>query len=142
MKKKALISISSCQNDDSQDSIEVVTPGEFHITEEGFEACYDETEISGMEGTKTKLLICKDFVKLQREGTTSTEMSFERDSSSVSLYNTPYGMLELKINTKDLQVNVDKEGGDVAIRYNLSVAGQEPQYTELKINIKAQNIDN
>ncbi|MBL4932699.1 DUF1934 domain-containing protein [Clostridium paridis] len=138
MKKKAVISVISNQNYEDDDVIEVVTPGEFHIKDaSSYEAIYEETEISGMEGTTTKLEIYKDEITLYREGTTSTKMDFKKDSNSVTLYNTPYGMLELKIDTKDLRIDMDENGGEVQIDYNISIAGQPPQGTQLKIKIKA-----
>lgn len=137
MKKKALISIASHQVNEENDVIEVVTPGEFYIKDDFFEAVYDETEISGMEGTTTKIKISKNDMILEREGSTSAKMHFKKNNDSVSLYNTPYGMMELKINTKDLKIDMNENGGDVYIHYNLSVEGQKPQRTKLKINIKA-----
>lgn len=136
MRKKAIISISSTQANDKQDAIEVVTPGEFLVNSKSFEAIYDETEISGMEGTKTKLVIYPNSILLEREGTTATKMDFKKDNSSVSLYNTPYGILELKINTKELKIDVDENGGEVFINYNLGVGDEKPMDTELKIKIK------
>lgn len=137
MKKKAIISISSNQEIDKDDLIEVITPGEFYHDVNGFHASYDETEISGMEGTRTRLLIQQDKFMLEREGTTSTQMEFKKNNESLSLYNTPYGMLELKIHTKDLKVDVDENGGEIFVNYNLSIGGQKPQTTELRIKIKA-----
>ncbi|WP_040210586.1 DUF1934 domain-containing protein [Clostridium polynesiense] len=137
MKKKAIISISSNQEIDKDDIIEVITPGDFYKDTHGFRVSYDETEISGMEGTKTKLLITEDKFMLEREGTTTTKMEFQKNNDSLSLYNTPYGMLELKIHTKDLKVNVNEEGGEVFVNYNLSIGGQKPQTTLLTIKIKA-----
>ncbi|GKU23292.1 DUF1934 domain-containing protein [Clostridium folliculivorans] len=140
MKKKAIISIASNQVPaDQEDLIEVVTPGEFLIKEDGYEAIYDETEISGMEGTKTKISITSNELILEREGTTATKMNFQKDNTSISLYNTPYGMLELKIDTKELKIDIDEYGGDIFIDYDLSVSGQESNNTQLKINIKARN---
>ena len=137
MKKKAIISVKSVQNNNDKECIEVVTPGELHVKKSGFEAWYDETEISGMKGTKTKLYINNDYIKLNREGTTTTQMEFKKEESSVSLYNTPYGMLELRIDTNDIKIDMSDNGGDVTINYDLSVEGQESQNTELKINIRA-----
>lgn len=137
MKKKAVISIVSNQLEYENDVIEVVTPGDFLRDEEGFTAIYDETEISGMEGTKTKLFIKDNSVSLEREGTTTTKMHFEKNKDSVSLYNTPYGMLELKIRTQDIKINVDDNGGEVVINYRMIVGGESTQNTNLKIKIQS-----
>lgn len=140
MKKNALISVSSMQSKKESDTIEVVTPGSFYKKENCYYVVYDETEISGMEGTTTTFKINSKDNKfsLLRMGTTSTKMEFEKSAEGISLYNTPYGTLELKIDTKELKIEMNDQGGDVFVNYDMSVSGQKPQNTFLKINIKAK----
>jgi uncharacterized beta-barrel protein YwiB (DUF1934 family) len=138
MKKKAIISISSNQMSKKDDTIEVLTPGDYYKKDEAYYAIYDETEISGMEGTTTTLEIQPERLSLIREGTTSAKMEFEKNKKYVTLYNTPYGALELLIQTKELKVKVNEQGGEILVDYNMSVAGQRPQKTELRINIRTQ----
>ncbi|MDP4088934.1 MAG: DUF1934 domain-containing protein [Bacillota bacterium] len=137
MSKRALISIVSKQRSKDEEAIEVKTPGSFSKDDYIYRAIYDETEISGMEGTTTTLEIEPDKFVLIREGSTSTRMEFMKDNRYTTLYNTPYGPLELIILTKDLKVNVNDKGGEVYVNYDMSVSGQTPQKTELKIDIKA-----
>ena len=137
VRKKAIISVTSKQRGDN-DEIKVVTPGTFYVKDDVFYAEYAETEISGMEGTTTTMEIRPNKFSLIRQGSTSTEMEFDRKENSVSMYNTPYGTLELKIETKKLDVMVDEEGGDIFIKYLLCVVGQDVLDTTLKINIKTQ----
>lgn len=139
MSKKAIISICSTQDIGEKEKIEVVTVGEFSINGDEFIATYDETEISGMEGTKTTLKIKGDKVVLHREGTTSTKMEFQKDNTQVALYNTPYGMLELKTSTKELDLDVDEKGGNISIKYHLIAGGQEPIKTNLDMKIKVED---
>ncbi|MDZ4994191.1 DUF1934 family protein [Clostridium perfringens] len=138
MSKKAIISICSTQDIGEQEKIEVVTVGEFSIDGDEFIATYDETEISGMEGTRTTLKIKGDKVVLHREGTTSTKMEFQKDNTAVALYNTPYGMLELKTATKELDLDVNENGGNISIKYHLIAGGQEPIRTNLDMKIKVE----
>lgn len=137
MRKKAIITVVSKQRDIEDSAIEVVTPGEYYKEEDCYCAVYDETEISGMEGTKTTLKVSPNSFLLSREGTTNAEMKFKRDSNDITMYDTPYGVLELKLETKDLRIDLDDNGGEVLIDYNLAIAGQQPQNTVLKVNIKA-----
>ncbi|BAH08333.1 DUF1934 domain-containing protein [Clostridium kluyveri] len=137
MKKKAIISVSSKQVDN--EIIEVVTPGNFYRKDDSYYAVYEETELSGMEGTTTTLRIKDNKFSLIRMGSTSTKMDFNKDKGSVSIYKTPYGTVELKIETSKLNINVNEAGGDVFVNYSMSAAGQAPQNTQLKINIKTQD---
>lgn len=139
MIKKAIISIFSTQDIGEKEKIEVVTVGEFSINGDEFIATYDETEISGMEGTKTTLKIKENKVVLHREGTTSTKMEFQKNNTQVALYNTPYGMLELKTSTKELDLDVDEKGGNISIKYHLIAGGQEPIKTNLDMKIKVED---
>jgi len=137
MKKKAIISVTSRQQGDS-DEIEVVTPGVFYAADNAFYAEYAETEISGMEGTTTTMKIMPESFSLIRQGSTNTEMEFDKKEKSVSMYNTPFGTLEMKIETKKLDVDIDEDGGDIYIKYLLSIVGADVLDTTLKINIKTQ----
>ncbi|SKA81387.1 Uncharacterized beta-barrel protein YwiB, DUF1934 family [Clostridium sp. USBA 49] len=137
MSKRAIITIVSKQKDLEDDAIEVVTPGEFYIEDNYYYAVYDETELSGMEGTKTKIRISENDFLLTRTGTTTGDMRFIKGNKDKTIYSTPYGVIEISINTKDLIVNMNDNGGEVIINYDMIIAGQSPQKTELKINIKA-----
>lgn len=136
MNKKAIISLRSFNDLDSDDIIEVVTPGEFSVIEGGFKAIYEETELSGMSGTTTTLTILNDKLVLEREGNVSAKMDFKKGETSVSLYNTPYGVLDLQIHTEDLNVDVNEDGGKITAEYSMELAGQPPIINKLSVDVK------
>ncbi|WPC42069.1 DUF1934 domain-containing protein [Clostridium sp. JS66] len=138
MKKKAIISVLSKQTEDTDDVIEVVTPGNFYKKDNTYYAIYKETKISGMEGTTTTLRISEDKFSLIRSGSTTSKMEFYKGKEDISMYDTPYGTLELKTQTNKLIVNLDDDGGEVFIDYIMSISGHKPQNTLLEINIKTQ----
>ena len=92
-----------------------------------------------MQATNTTLKIKGDKVVLHREGTTSTKMEFQKDNTQVALYNTPYGMLELKTSTKELDLDVNEKGGNISIKYHLIAGGQEHIKTNLDMKIKVED---
>lgn len=136
MDKKALISITSVQ-DIEDEAIEVVTPGRFYLEDDKFIVIYKETKISGMDGTTTKIIIHSNKVILNREGSTTANMEFEKSLQHVSMYKTPYGLLDMVIKTNDLYIDVDENGGEIKIKYTITVEGNNPIITNLKIGIKA-----
>ncbi|MGH4117981.1 DUF1934 domain-containing protein [Clostridium sp.] len=140
MDKNAIISVVSKQADskDEEDTIEVVTPGKFYKQDNSYYAIYEETEISGMEGTTTTLKIDEENFTLIRTGTTTTEMKFKKNGRDLTLYNTPHGALDLTVDTKELKMKVDNNGGDVFIDYDMMIGNQQVLSTKLIINIKAQ----
>lgn len=136
MNKKAVITVDSAIFNEEEDTISVVTPGDFCKTEYGYKVQYDETKISGMEGTKTTILIRKDSFDLIREGTTETKMEFENNKMTTSLYKTPYGVMDVRIDTRKLKINVDEQGGNINTVYILEIGGQPAMKTNLYIDIK------
>ena len=137
MEKSAVISIRSFSDLDKDEVIEVVTPGKFHLGESEFKAVYEESEISGMDGTTTTLVIKEDVLVLEREGSTSTRMEFKKGEDVISLYNTPYGMMNINISTKELDIDMDEDGGVIYTKYVLGLEGQPGITTELKVKIRA-----
>ena len=61
----------------------------------------------------------------------------ETEISGMQGTDTPYGMLELTVNTRELDIEMNENGGNVRIKYDMQVAGQPPIKTELKLEIKA-----
>lgn len=136
MNKKAIITVDSTVLNDEEDLIGVVTPGDFCKVEDGFIAEYNETKLSGMEGTKTTIVIRKDSFDLIREGTTETKMEFKINEKTVSLYKTPYGILDISIDTRKLDINIDEDGGAINAMYTLEIGDQPALKTNLTIDIK------
>lgn len=137
MEKSAIISVRSFSDLNKDEVIEVVTPGKFHLGESEFKAVYEESEISGMDGTTTTLVIKDDALILEREGSTTTRMEFKKGEEVVSLYNTPYGMMNINISTKELDIDMDDDGGVVYTKYILGLEGQSGITIELKVKIRA-----
>lgn len=138
MSKKAVITVKSNISVE-EDSIEVMTPGEFTVLKDGYKVEYEETKLSGMEGTKTTMLIKEDSFELIRCGSTETKMVFAKNNQSISLYKTPYGTMSMTIDTKKISIDVDETGGKIQISYILLVEDQQKIETNLVVNIKVKN---
>jgi uncharacterized beta-barrel protein YwiB (DUF1934 family) len=138
MNKKALITIISSQIDDKDNKVELITLGNFSEENGIYKVVYKESEETGLGETETVLSIEKNMLVLKRSGAVSTVMEFKKDSNSIILYETPYGILEFKTVTKDLKVDVNEFGGSVYINYSLIAPGQAPLRTELKLDIKVK----
>lgn len=139
MDKKAIISVSSSQSEDGKEEpISVVTPGLFYIKNETYYVRYEETEISGMDGTTTTLKIKPDSLIMIRKGTTNAKMEFKKGLDNVSMYDTPYGTLQITTHTKVADICVNEEGGSVHIEYDMDISGQKIPRTTLDVEIKAE----
>ena len=132
----ALITVKSSSNLDREEIIEVISPGIFQKTSYGYILQYEETKLSGMEGTTTYVKIEEDKFTLEREGSVTTKMEFIKDTSTISLYNTPYGMLDLRVRALEIEVNMNDDGGFVKSQYEMLLTGQAPIVTDITIQVK------
>lgn len=140
MNKKVLISVKTIQYIDGQpEVIELITEGEYYKDGDRYVAAYEESEISGMEGTKTTMKIADDTLSIIRDGTTNSNLQFKKNMNHVSLYSTPFGALEVTVKPSKVFINVDDNGGKVELEYKMEASGLEPMENALELNIKEIN---
>ena len=103
------------------DATELMTEGTMALTEEGMTLSYEETSLTGMEGTTTTFEVCGPRVILTRSGTVNSQMVFEEGRQHTSLYETPFGELSVDIQTSVLKHNLTERGGLMEIKYSIAV---------------------
>ncbi len=135
--KKVMISIIGKQeNDGQQDSVELVTEGEYEYAPADSRLIYQESSITGMEGTTTTFSIEPGTVTLTREGSVTSQMLFRKNEKHLFLYDTPYGAYTMGISTHRLSVDIDENGGHMEISYALDVDNVKISSNEFIIDIK------
>ena len=121
------------------DGTELVTEGTMSLTENGMLLSYEESELTGMEGTTTTFEITEKRVILRRSGTTNSQMVFEEGTQHTSLYETPFGELTVDIQTSHLRHNLSERGGVMEIRYSIAVEHAVTGRNCFKIRVKPKH---
>ena len=123
MEKDVIISIQGLQHSAGMDSdnIELVTEGKLEDAEGALRLSYQESELTGMEGTTTVFHVEPERVTLLRMGNVSSEMVFEEGRRHMSLYSTPYGSMEVGILARKLRSTLDQNGGKLEINYDIEI---------------------
>jgi uncharacterized beta-barrel protein YwiB (DUF1934 family) len=123
--KKIMMKITGKQTSEGQDDqMEFVTEGELYERNGSLYIMYEESEVSGMPGCKTKLKIKGDNVTMKRLGIAGTEMEFAPGRVYTGPYDTPYGSFEMEVATKEVINELTAEGtGSVRIDYKMSLKG-------------------
>ncbi len=102
--------------------IELVTEGKLEdLGDQGISLSYQESPVTGLEGTLTTIQVEPRRVTLQRVGAVNSQMVFEEGRRHLSMYNTPYGALSIGVNTRKMRSSLDSRGGDVTIYYALEI---------------------
>ena len=122
-KLPVLLTIHSEQHyeDTEPDSIELMTEGVLELTWEGMVLSYQESELTGLEGTTTAFEIRGPQVILSRTGNVNSQMVFEEGKQHTSIYETPFGELAIDIQTSRLRHNLTDRGGGMDFKYSFAV---------------------
>ena len=118
------------------DVTELMTEGVMTIDGGGITLTYQETELTGMEGTTTSFLIQGDCVELRRTGGINSQMLFQRGKRHSSLYETPWGTLLVDVSTLSLSHRLGSRGGILDIRFNIAVDHQVTGQNRFKIRVR------
>ena len=124
MDNNVIISIRGQQAYENQEkeTIELVTEGRLEADgEAGFTLSYQESELTGLEGTLTTFQIEKDRITLLRVGEVNSQMVFEEGRRHLSMYDTPYGALSVGISTRRMRYDLGGRGGDIEINYAIEI---------------------
>ena len=103
------------------DATELMTEGTMTVTPEGISFSYEESALTGMEGTTTTFEVKGPHVILTRTGSVNSQMIFEEGQQHTSLYETPFGELSVDIQTSRLRHTLTERGGLMEIKYSIAV---------------------
>lgn len=134
-----LLTIRSEQRyeDMEPDSIELTTEGILELTGDGgMVLSYQESELTGLEGTTTSFEIRGPQVTLIRTGGVNSHMVFEEGKQHTSLYETPFGELAIDIQTSRLRHSLTERGGLMDLRYSISVDHSVAGRNAFKIRVR------
>ena len=107
---------------DSEEPIEIVTPGTYEYEDGVHKIVYVETfEGFEYEPTVNTVTISGDCIIVQKSGAITVDMVFEPGKRSIAYYTTPFGTLDMGISTTDIDVQETGERIDVKAEYSLSM---------------------
>ncbi|MZP30737.1 DUF1934 family protein [Heliobacterium undosum] len=141
MKKDVLVSVLGTQRNDvgETDTIHLVTEGKMFIKPNSYYIVYNESEISGMEGTTTSLKIETNRVTLNRMGRSELKQTFEEGVLNESVYVTPYGSMHMGVIPSKVQVDLGDKGGSINLEYELQFDQRKLSDNSLLITVKEEN---
>lgn len=140
MSEKIMLKIKTRQIDSKgeTDDMELTTEGKYYEKNNVIYIVYEESEISGMEGTTTTLKILKDCVIMKRFGKTNSELIFEKGKRCKTKYKTIYGDLSMETLTKsvDIKSSSNSRNMDININYDINISGlfQGKNIISIKVN--------
>lgn len=138
MKKDVIISIQGLQENeyDPQDPITLVTGGRYYRKNGTYYISYEESALTGLEGTRTTVRISPDTVKVIRTGPYPSELVFQQGKRHLSLYHTDYGDLSVVISTQNIKNTLTDDGGVLDVKYAVEIGNSPVGVNHLCLNVK------
>ena len=139
MMKDVVIYIRSLFGDGADDNtIDFTTDGLY--TYDGDTACltYQESEVTGMEGTRTSVMVMPDQVVVDRDGTVTSRMIFRPGEKHAFLYDTPVGSATMHMDTRNMNARFNEHGGHMEIDYVLDMEHAFVSRNQFHLTVKEQ----
>ena len=73
--------------------------------------------MTGLEGTRTSVIVMPDQVVVDRDGMVTSRMIFREGVRDAFQYSTPFGAATMGIDTRRIRHHMDEAGGKVEIDY-------------------------
>lgn len=128
------------EREEKPEIVDVFTEATRTETEDGrVVISYRESELTGMEGSKTELSFFKDtpgLVSLYRSGSIYTLLTFEKGKRHICSYDTLYIPLEVCVYTTKVDNGLLSVPGRLEIVYIVEFHGAKAEYTKLQIELR------
>ena len=139
MTNKVILSIKGVQHEFGEDgATEVITTGNYYLKNGKHYILYDEVIPETGEQISNTLKMTPNRIDMIKHGKYGTHMVFEPDTKNMSLYPTPYGMMEVCFNTFSVEVNEAEEEICTQIEYALEINDDFISDCTIEIRVQAK----
>lgn len=143
MTKEILLSIAGLHLADGEDgNIEVVTAGDYYNRGGKHYILYDEVT-EGMDGhTSNVIKIGENSLEITKKGLMNTRLVVEKGKSHRTVYQTPFGDIELSLTGQELTVTETEERINIRAEYVLAVNEENLSECTIEMNIRPREAGN
>jgi len=137
--QKALVTVSGIHGSgdiENPENVQVASVGSYGKKGKAFKIEYDESEITGMAGTRTTIIANQTTVAMKRTGAVESYLSFSRGRKQTSYYNTPYGSFEVGVEPFEMEISLTEQGGFVHVAYEVEMNHVTSGVNTLDIQVK------
>ncbi|HEX3020998.1 MAG TPA: DUF1934 domain-containing protein [Lachnospiraceae bacterium] len=141
MTKDVLIAIAGLQFDiDSDETIEVITVGQYYKKDDKHYIFFDEILEETGETVKNRIKIGEDQVEILKSGASNVHMVFETGKKNITYYSTPFGNLMIGIDTLRIDLEEELEQILLKIDYVLDVNYAHVSDCSIKLRITSKKV--
>ena len=144
MTKDILVSISGLQvsPEMESDTVEVISPGEYYYRNDKHFVVYEEAIDGKTETVKNMVKLSKDCVEVTKKGSARIHMIFEKNKKNISYYYTPFGNLQIGIDTQIIELDESDENIRAKVDYALEINSEHVSNCHIVIDVKEKGYHN
>lgn len=142
MTKEVLITIRGLQNGPQTDGepIEMISTGEYFYKNNKHYILYEEVMEGDTNITKNRIKIAPGMLELTKNGVVSVHMLFEEHKMNITHYHTPYGALEMGIDTKQVLIDEEEDCLQVSVTYALEMNQEFLADCDISITVRSKGV--
>lgn len=136
--KNVIISVKGTQTAEDQETnvLELVTEGKYYKEDNAYFVTYNESEVTGMDGTTTTLKVADGVVTLMRSGSVNSHFVFQRGQKHVSYYDTEYGAFTVGVYANEVDIRMDDNGGEIRVGYEMEIDNSKSGENDFYMSIR------
>lgn len=136
MTKEVLITVSGVQIDIEDTPIELVTTGTYYLKNGKHYVLYEEQAEEQDSITKNTVKFYDGHFEMTKKGSTNSFLLFDKGQKSSSVYNTPFGPLQIDVMTKELIISEADDEITIFVKYTLDI--NRSFVSECEVHFKVQ----
>ena len=123
MTRPVVLRIDSCQQalNEEPERTRLTTGGTLELDGEAIVLTYEESALTGLEGTTTSFRVEPKRTVLERHGTLESRMVFEPGREDCSLYDMGFGTMMISVVTEGMTTLLNEHGGVLDLDYRVEV---------------------
>lgn len=136
-----LITIQSNARRDTEadEPVTLVTSGQLILEDQKATLRYDETLDESLPPQHVTIVLENDSLIMSRNGDYATEIVFQKGNRYEGQYATPFGSMALAVFCTRLRYELNDEGGEIFLSYQMDLNGQFAAMHQLEMRLMKQN---
>lgn len=126
-------------DDEDPQSMEMYSDARLRLTDDMFSLSYEESELTGMEGSSSQLSFMRsqpELVTMLRSGSVSTALVFEPNKRHFCTYKTPFMPFEVCVHTLRIDNKLLGDAATLDLDYIVEIRGAQAERCRLHLEIK------
>ena len=140
MMYRVMLSIQGRQayQDQEPDLIELVTEGTMEFRDGGWDICYKDSELTGLQGVTTTFRVEPGTITLSRTGGLKSQMVFRQGVPHDSLYQMEFGALMITVCAQHMFCDILPDGGVIDLMYTIDIENNTAGTVDYHLNIRTK----